>query len=104
MIGFDAYMSVLTTMSFTVFIPLAFVLYMYDTVLCMGGFKRKQDAFWSQMIVALAFIILVGAIVWFSRVSVVASDIAFKDRGLMFVFSFMLFGAVLNNVADKRLV
>lgn len=104
MIGFDAYMSVLTTMSFTVFIPLAFVLYMYDTVLCMGGFKRKQDAFWSQMIVALAFIVLVGAIVWFSRVSVVASDIAFKDRGLMFVISFMLFGAVLNNVADKRLV
>ncbi|WP_299465617.1 hypothetical protein [uncultured Microscilla sp.] len=104
MIGFDAYISVLTTMSFTVFIPLAFVLYMYDTVLCMGGFKRKQEAFWLQMAVAVAFILLVGVIVWFSQVSVITSDIDFKDRGLIFVLSFMLFGAVLNNVADKRLI
>lgn len=104
MTGFDAYTSVLTSMSFTMFIPLAFVLYMYDTVLCMGGFKRNKDAFWTQMAVAVGFIVLVGAIVWFSKVSLVASDIDFKDRGLIFVLSFMLFGAVLNNVADKRLI
>lgn len=101
--GFDAYYSVLLTMSFSAFIPLAFVLYMYDTVLCMGGFKKYEKPLWRQMLVASGFIILVGTVLWFSHISIISNDLALKDRGLIFVLSFMLFGAVLNNVADQKI-
>ena len=101
--GFDAYYSVLLTMSFSAFIPLVFVLYMYDTILCMGGFKKYEKPLLRQMLVASGFIIVGGAILWFSHTSIVNADLALKDRGLIFVLSFMLFGAVLNNVADQKL-
>lgn len=101
--GVDTYFSILLTMSFAAFLPTSFVFYMYDTVLCMSGLKKGGNQLWKQMIVALGFILLVGTVLWLSHTRLGRGDLAMKDGGLVFVLSFMLFGAILNNVADQKL-
>ncbi|OJJ22031.1 hypothetical protein BKI52_08310 [marine bacterium AO1-C] len=103
MYGWDLYLEVLLSMSFAAFIPTAFVLYMFETVVCMSGLKKGEYHLARQMLLAVGFVALLLLILWGSKTRIKIDEVALEYSGYIFVFSFMLFGAVVNNVLDTRL-
>ena len=103
MYGWDVYLEVLLSMSFAAFIPTAFVLYMFETVVCMSGLKKGEYHLIRQMLLAAGFVALIVLILWGSGTKIKIDEVVLQYGGRIFVFSFMLFGALVNNVLDKKL-
>jgi len=102
MYGWDTYLEVLLSMSFAAFIPTAFVLYMFETVVCMTGLKKGEHHLIRQMALAVGFIGLLLLVLWGSQTRIKINELTLEYSGYIFVFSFMLFGAIVNNVLDKK--
>ncbi len=103
MYGWDTYIQVLLSMSFAAFVPTAFVLYMFETVVCMTGLKKGEYHLIHQMLLAVGFVGLLLLALWGSQTRIKINQLTLEYSGYIFVFSFMLFGAVVNNVMNKKM-